>query len=87
MIYFIATLWGIWIARINSIFRGDKSTLIQIRVAVDVASAQHDKYSLLVEHRLRFLHPPDIDSVQPPGYLMTDIGQHYSTSAKILHTS
>ncbi|XP_056692063.1 uncharacterized protein [Spinacia oleracea] len=67
-IYFISTLWGLWLARNNRIFRSEATSTSVVLAFIKIGLDQHD----ILQHQhmpfLRFLHPPEVCSVFPPGF-------------------
>ncbi|XP_021846130.2 uncharacterized protein [Spinacia oleracea] len=67
-LYFMSTLWILWLVRNNRVFRGQSTS----------SSAMHnciksglDQISILHQHPspyLRFFHPPEVDPIFPPGF-------------------
>ncbi|XP_021849465.2 uncharacterized protein [Spinacia oleracea] len=68
VIYFISTLWGLWLARNNCVFRNESACVSVVNSFIKTGLDQH---GILQQHRvpfLRFLHPPKVNSVFPPGF-------------------
>ncbi|XP_021838383.2 uncharacterized protein [Spinacia oleracea] len=68
IVYFVSTLWSLWMTRDKRVFRGKVSnnsgviTLIQPRL--EQHSTLHNKHSL----QLGFLHPLEENPIYPPGF-------------------
>ncbi|XP_021865192.2 uncharacterized protein [Spinacia oleracea] len=67
-IYFISTLWGLWLSRNNHIFRKEATTVSAVLAFIKIGLDQH---GILQDQRkpfLRFMHTSEVISVFPPGF-------------------
>ncbi|XP_021856780.1 uncharacterized protein [Spinacia oleracea] len=66
-IYFITTLWSIWVARNNKVFRDENVDLSMVMALITKGLEQHDITTSNSSGALRYLHPPE-QHLFPPGF-------------------
>ncbi|XP_056697710.1 uncharacterized protein [Spinacia oleracea] len=62
------TIWALWIARNNRVFRGDTTNITTVLVIIKEGADKQGFLKKNKDHHLSFLHPPEIISTYPPGF-------------------
>ncbi|XP_021837769.2 uncharacterized protein [Spinacia oleracea] len=68
IVYFISTLWSLWLVRNKRVFRGEVSNTSAVINLIQIGLDQH---AILLKNQslhLGFLHPPEGDPTYPPGF-------------------
>ncbi|XP_021840308.1 uncharacterized protein [Spinacia oleracea] len=66
--YFISTLWGLWLARNNRIFRNEVTIVSVVFAFIKIGLDQHGILQQQRRPLVRLLHPPEGNTAFPPGF-------------------
>ncbi|XP_021759582.1 uncharacterized protein LOC110724472 [Chenopodium quinoa] len=81
VLYFFATLWEIWVARNDYVFRGNLLQFDEIMSQIDQCLQEQDTFRQRDSDSLQFLHLPEMEPNQPPGFKRASIGKYDSGSS------
>lgn len=80
-VYFICTLWGLWVARNNFVFRGEVATIVSVNSIIKEGMEQHNIFADSTTGNLRNLHPPEFGPSVPLGFftaVLRDTGTEWA---------
>ncbi|XP_056685406.1 uncharacterized protein [Spinacia oleracea] len=80
IIFFMVTLWELWVARNNRVFRNEVMNVRSILDNISCSMELHVRVQSGNLVNLAFLHPPELTNSPPPGFHLASIGYAFSIS-------